>query len=237
MGNYKKNISIITIVILGIFKPAFCQLNSLQEYTLTIKTYHKGTNTKVKSILELKDISSEDGFQGKGQTNAEGFFSFKLSGNAILKISTTSPGYMPTTTIVNPNKDNLKTKATIRIELTKIEVGTLIQLENVKFNRGKYELLPESYNVLNDLAKLLYENEKIKIELAGHTDAIGGTQTNLKLSEKRVEAVKSYLVGMGIKTNRIKGVGYGGKRPIAKNNNEEGRERNRRVEFKVLKIE
>jgi len=178
-----------------------------------------------------------NGFQGKGRTNDNGVFSFKLNRGAILQVRAACSGYMPSTIIVDPSKSNLVESPIVRIELTKIEVGTLIELENVNFERGKFELLPESYLVLNDLVVLLKNNPKMKIELAGHTDAMGGTQTNLKLSENRVNSVKTHLTTKGIKANRIKGIGYGGKRPVAKNNTEEGREKNRRVEFKVLKIE
>ena len=233
---FKNIIVLFTLITSMVFQPILAQKTGTKEYNLIIKTYITGTKSNIKSTLELKDISTSHGFQGKGQTNNEGLFSFKLNHGAVLQIKAVSSGYMPTTIVINPNTIDLTIDSTIRIELTKIEVGTLIELKNVNFERGAYDLLPESYMILNDLVTLLESNTKMKIELAGHTDAIGGTQTNLKLSENRVESVKKFLTDNGIKSNRVKGVGYGGKRPVAKNNTEEGREKNRRVEFKVLKI-
>ena len=68
---------------------------------------------------------------------------------------------MPTTIIVDPSKSDLDSDPTIRIELTKIEVGTLIELKNVNFERGKHDLLPESHMILNDLVTLLTSSIQI----------------------------------------------------------------------------
>ena len=80
------------------------------------------------------------------------------------------------------------------------------------------------------------ENPNIKIELSGHTDGLGSQKTKQVLSYRRVEKVKDFLVGFGIDQKRIETVGYGGAKPIAPNNNEENRAKNRRVEIKVLDI-
>ena len=74
-------------------------------------------------------------------------------------------------------------------------------------------------------------NPKVRIELAGHTDNRGIPAQNVKLSQARVDKVKSYLVSMGIDRKRISGKGYGGAKPIASNDSEETRLFNRRVEF------
>jgi outer membrane protein OmpA-like peptidoglycan-associated protein len=73
------------------------------------------------------------------------------------------------------------------------------------------------------------------MEIAGHTDAVGTKAYNQYLSLKRAQAVKDYLTKKGISTRRIKAVGYGKSKPLASNDDEQGgRELNRRVEFKVL---
>ncbi len=119
--------------------------------------------------------------------------------------------------------------------LVPIEIGESIELKNVFFVQSKAELRPESYPELDRLVKIMKDNPTIEIELSGHTDNRGAANANLELSEKRVDAVKDYLIKKGISIKRITGRGYGGSRPIAPSDTEENRQRNRRVEFKIVK--
>lgn len=82
---------------------------------------------------------------------------------------------------------------------------------------------------------MLVQNAGMIVEIAGHTDAVGTKDYNQQLSLRRAQAVKDYLTKKGVDSRRIKPVGYGKSRPLASNDDEEGgRELNRRVEFKVL---
>ena len=82
---------------------------------------------------------------------------------------------------------------------------------------------------------MLRQNSALTCEIGGHTDAVGTKDYNIFLSRKRAEAVKDYLTKKGIDPRRIKAVGYGKTKPLVSNDDEEeGRELNRRVEFKVL---
>jgi outer membrane protein OmpA-like peptidoglycan-associated protein len=119
--------------------------------------------------------------------------------------------------------------------LVPIEIGESIQLKNVFFVQSKPELKSESYPELDRLVKIMIDNPTIEIELSGHTDNRGAPAANLALSEKRVEAVKSYLISKGISPKRITGKGYGGTQTIAPSDTEENRQLNRRVEFKIVK--
>ena len=86
----------------------------------------------------------------------------------------------------------------------------------------------------NEAAALLQKNERVVVEIAGHTDSIGSEEYNQGLSERRAESVKDYLVGKGVKAHRLSSKGYGEMRPVASNDTEEGRAENRRVEMVVL---
>jgi outer membrane protein OmpA-like peptidoglycan-associated protein len=119
--------------------------------------------------------------------------------------------------------------------LVPIEVGEAIQLNNVFFEQGKPALQPESYLELDRLVQILNENPTMEIELAGHTDNLGNPTSLVVLSQNRVGTVKKYLVSKGINANRITGQGFGGKKPLVKNDTEEHRKMNRRVEFKIVK--
>lgn len=120
------------------------------------------------------------------------------------------------------------------LKLVPIEKGEKVTINNIFFEFGKFELLPESYPELNRLVKLMKSNPKLKIRIEGHTDNIGNDKNNLVLSENRTRAVKKYLVENQIDENRLQTKGYGKSKPKADNNTEEGRQQNRRVEIVIL---
>lgn len=115
-----------------------------------------------------------------------------------------------------------------------IEAGSTITLNNLFFPNGKYTLLPESYAELNRLTELMEANPSVKVEIAGHTDNVGGDVPNQELSQDRAEAVRSYLLSKGISSIRLRAKGYGKARPVAPNTTEDGKAQNRRVEFVIL---
>lgn len=119
-------------------------------------------------------------------------------------------------------------------EMTK-EVRTLFQkaMQGIQFDTGKDRIKPTSYIILNQIVKVLIENPSYKVEVQGHTDNIGNPDANLKLSEKRALAVRSYLIEKGINADRITAKGYGDTVPVASNKTAAGRAKNRRVEFVV----
>ncbi len=124
----------------------------------------------------------------------------------------------------------------MNFKLQPVEIGTTVNLRDVLFEQGKTNLLTQSYPELDLVVSFLKSNPKVKIELAGHTDNRGIPGQNVKLSQARVEKVKSYLVSKGIDKKRIDGKGYGGSKPIASNDTEETRLFNRRVEFVIKKF-
>jgi len=117
----------------------------------------------------------------------------------------------------------------------KTEVRTLFQkaMQGIQFETGKYIIKPVSFTLLNKIAKVLNENPTYLIEIQGHTDNVGKPEANLILSEKRAEAVRLYLTGIGISEKRMTSHGYGDTKPVETNNTKEGRALNRRVEFVV----
>jgi outer membrane protein OmpA-like peptidoglycan-associated protein len=119
--------------------------------------------------------------------------------------------------------------------LVPIEVGQSISLNNVFFQQGKPVLKSESFPELDRLWQILTDNPKMEIELGGHTDNVGSRTLLVKLSLDRVETVKKYLTDKGISAKRISGHGYGPDLPREKNDTEEHKIKNRRVEFKITK--
>ncbi len=115
-------------------------------------------------------------------------------------------------------------------------VGTTMVLEDIFFDFDKSVLLPQSYVALLKLTKLLKDKPTMRIELSGHTDNKGKDSYNAKLSQSRAKAVYEYLINQGIDKKRLRYIGYGSKRPVADNRTDEGRAKNRRVEFTIIDI-
>lgn len=145
-----------------------------------------------------------------------------------------SPGYIA----INQNIDltNLSQYQEISKDLIliPIEVGETIQINNIFFETGKFELLEDSKPELNRIVKLFQDKQIKKIRIAGHTDDVGSIQDNQILSENRAKSVANYLISKGVLPEQIITIGYGELKPITSNATEEGRQKNRRVEFEIL---
>jgi len=116
-----------------------------------------------------------------------------------------------------------------------VALGKTLILKNINFDFAKHTLQPVSYAELKKVVAVLQKNPAYKIEIAGHTDNIGNKSSNISLSENRAKAVRDYLVSQKIAADRISFVGFGSSQPIANNETEAGRAKNRRVEFVLSK--
>ena len=121
------------------------------------------------------------------------------------------------------------------VEMKKLAVGVSKVLRNIYFDFDKASFQQESYTELNKLESMMKQNGNIRVEIGGHTDNIGTKGFNKQLSQRRADAVRSFLTSKGIDPRRVTAMGYGEEKPLSSNDDEkEGREFNRRVEFKVL---
>ncbi len=136
----------------------------------------------------------------------------------------------------SPQKKKPVRKSSVaHLDLSMLPVGKIVILRNVYFEFDKTVFTKESLPELEDLTNLLSSNPSLKIEIGGHTDALGNPEYNNILSQNRAKAVVSYLTSKGIDSSRLSYKGYGEHIPLASNDDEdEGRELNRRTEFKVI---
>ncbi len=104
----------------------------------------------------------------------------------------------------------------------------------ILFDFNKYELKPESMSTIDGIVDEMMSRPKLKIEIQGHTDNVGGLDFNQVLSEKRAAAVKQAIISKGIDSDRIRTRGFGMTMPIKSNDSEEGRAKNRRTMFLIL---
>lgn len=112
--------------------------------------------------------------------------------------------------------------------------NTTYSLEGVFFETGQATLRRESFRKLDELVAGMKRFDTLRIEIAGHTDNVGGFEYNMELSQARANSVRDYLLNKGIAGDRVKAVGYGFEQPVADNSTESGRASNRRTEVRIL---
>ncbi|MTI31517.1 OmpA family protein [Xanthovirga aplysinae] len=202
--------------------------------TIEGKVLDAKSGKEVPAVMVTYDMVGKNGPSSQSIA-VEGSFNTVLPLSQQYLVTVKANGYM--TFEKQVNQWRIENDTTIReiYHLLPLEIGATFQLENVLFKRGKAELLDSSFPQLDQVVEVLKDNPEISIELSGHTDNQGSAKANFELSQKRADVVKAYLVARGIKVKRIKGKGYGSSRPLGSNLNEESREKNRRVEFKVIK--
>lgn len=122
------------------------------------------------------------------------------------------------------------------VELTVEEQKVLNEaFSNLEFETGTAEIKMSSLLSLEELANLLVVKSDYKLSISGYTDNVGNPKSNIKLSQNRANAVKTFLVSKDVAKERLTAKGFGSKNPIADNKTKEGKARNRRVEFKIIK--
>ncbi|CAM4173156.1 OmpA family protein [Vreelandella rituensis] len=117
------------------------------------------------------------------------------------------------------------------VEVNALGCPESVVLENVNFEFDSAQLTLNAREVLDDVAERLANNPGVRVRIEGHTDSMGSAQYNKELSQRRAESVASYMAQRGVNADRMMAVGYGEERPIATNETDEGRARNRRVEL------
>jgi OmpA-OmpF porin, OOP family len=121
--------------------------------------------------------------------------------------------------------------------LVEVKKDKLDIKQQVHFANAKFRVLPDSFKLLNQVVQVLNDFPKMRVSIEGHTDNVGGEGHNMRLSQRRAEAVRDYLVSKGISPSRLQAVGYGPTKPLASNKTAKGKAKNRRTEFKIVAVE
>jgi outer membrane protein OmpA-like peptidoglycan-associated protein len=132
-----------------------------------------------------------------------------------------------------PPPDGCPKKYTlVEVKKEKIEIR-----QQVHFATAKFKVLPDSFALLNQVAQVLRDFPKMRVSIEGHTDNVGGEAQNMRLSQRRADAVRTYLIAKGIAAERLEAIGYGPTKPIASNKTAKGKAQNRRTEFRIVALE
>lgn len=194
------------------------------------------TGQKVAADIKVVDINSSRVVANTSSDALNGQYIVSLPADGVYAFHVSADGYLlhSQNEVCAEKAGETWKPAVVDIALHPIESGERIALNNVFFETGKWALLPESEYELGKVVELMEKNPTLRIELGGHTDNVGRPEANQKLSEQRAKAVYDYLVSKGIAAARLTYRGYGETMPVATNETEEGRSKNRRTEMKVL---
>lgn len=207
-------------------------MRSVNTYTLTGVIKEEQTTKMVPGVIKVFLPLNETPILTDTADVETGKYELNLDNVGPFLLEVTAEGYFFQNMSLQFNPDSVLMLK--NFDMKKIQVGARIVISNILFNTGNATLKAESYSELNKLVNLLRENAAVKIEVSGHTDNVGSAGLNKKLSKSRALSVKNYLVSQGISGDRVNFEGYGYDRPIAPNDNAEGRAANRRVEIEVL---
>jgi outer membrane protein OmpA-like peptidoglycan-associated protein/tetratricopeptide (TPR) repeat protein len=197
------------------------------------KVFDKKTNKGLPSAVELTDLQTRE-LISKVQTDETGNYLITLPVGKDYAFNVNRKGYLFFSENFPLSQKLPDSTYNINIPLQPLEANATVVLKNIFFDVNKFNLKPESQVELDNVVKLMKENPTLKIQINGHTDNVGKTADNLKLSNDRAKAVVNYLTSKSIDAKRLSYQGFGDKIPLADNKTDEGKATNRRTELKVV---
>ncbi|MDB5274221.1 MAG: yiaD [Chitinophagaceae bacterium] len=196
--------------------------------------YDADTKKPLKANIELFNLATARRMQWVTSDSVSGNYTLVLSEGMDYALNVGKKGYLFESIQFDYKNSTSFDPLTMDIYLKPIKKGATTKLSNVYFPTNSYALDDRSTAELNTLLAFIKLNTTTKFELAGHTDNVGNEADNLKLSSNRAKAVYDYLISKGADKTRLNYKGYGKSQPVADNNTEEGRAKNRRMEMKIF---
>ncbi len=193
------------------------------------------TKKPLKAKIELKELSSNITITHVLSDSITGSYLIVVPGKSEYALFVNEPGYLFQSRNFNYSDIDLTQAIRVDLELFPAGQNSAIVLENIFFETNQFELLNKSSSELDHLVAYLLENPAINIEISGHTDNEGTDSYNQQLSMKRAHSVGTYLKNRGIHPDRVVERGYGSKKPLYPNDSEANRQKNRRIQLKIMK--
>jgi len=208
-------------------------LNALPTLAEKLNRFENGSLEYLEEKITIKGETNEDTIQKDLLQSAENINNnYKIENMTETVNQKESNKQEVNQTKAPENKENTKEADA---KLAQQELNAALKNKRVEFVYAKDKLTKKSQKIVDQIAAILKKHPQIRIEIAGHTDSDGTAERNLKLSQRRANAVKKYLINKGIDAKRLVAKGYGESKPLVKNDTAAHKQLNRRVEFKVIK--
>jgi outer membrane protein OmpA-like peptidoglycan-associated protein len=193
-------------------------------------------NQPVSAEIRWEDLQTGKSVGQSKSDPTDGSFFIVLPLGKIYGYYVDKDGYFPISNNIDLKNNSKPIAIDSNIDLVTfqemIDDGTTVPINNLFFDTGKFTILPNSIPELKRIAKIIQEN-KLKVVIEGHTDNVGEDAANLTLSEQRANAVKEFLIKEGCNPSQLSTKGFGKTKPVAPNDTDKGRAKNRRVELKL----
>jgi OmpA-OmpF porin, OOP family len=196
--------------------------------------YDKVTKKGLGARVELIDIESGKVAQSVMSDDVTGEYTIVITDGKEYALYVNRKEYLFESLNFNYKNATVFDPITLDVYLTPVRSGSRVTLNNIFFPTNSYVLEEKSVLELNKLITFINLNPSQKVELSGYTDNVGSVDANMKLSTMRAKAVYDFLISKGIKATNLTYKGYGANNPVADNETEEGRQKNRRLEIKIL---
>jgi outer membrane protein OmpA-like peptidoglycan-associated protein len=191
------------------------------------------TQKPVKASVELYDLKTNNLISVIESDSLNGAYLIVVPGKSEYALHVAKAGYLFSSLHFNYEEKDQDQPLVINLDLQPISKNAVTVLNNIFFDVNQYELKERSATELDEVVLFLQNNPTVKVEISGHTDNSGNEQYNQQLSLKRAQSVSDYLVKKGIAAVRLQQKGYGSQKPVKDNVTEEGRQANRRIEFRI----
>lgn len=199
------------------------------------KVLDANTNRPLESTIEVVDLESGELVFQSTTFKRDGVFLVSLPAGHSFAFNASSEGYLFYSENITVD-DAISASEYYRLKLQPIEKGSAVILKNIFYEVNAFALQERSLIELKKLKSFLALNQSVVIEIQGHTDNIGSRSYNQELSTQRAKNVYEALIRFGVDANQLRYKGYGDSQPIANNETDEGRSRNRRTQFIVLEV-
>lgn len=193
---------------------------------------NKVTGAPISAKIEFSELKSSETILLE-ESNKRGDYFSVLPGNTDYGLNIQKKGFLVYSKNFSLSDENVRKAYILNVRLIPIAIDQKVKLENVFYATASFELDVRSNSELNKVADFLNDNPSVKISIEGHTDNEGSKSGNIRLSKNRATSVYQYLITKGIDKSRLSTKGFGSSEPVADNETEEGRKRNRRTEIRI----
>lgn len=204
-----------------------------EEVTFIEGVVKKEDNKPVKGEIAIVDMVTKEVTKVDIDSTDGKYVAIVTNKNDML-LTLKGEGVAFTSTVIEKDKTPDGEPVTVNVETKDIKVGEEYRLNDINFGSNSAELNEKTKFIISEFSGFLKKNPKMRISINGHTDNVGDDNGNLVLSSNRAKAVYEYLITLGIPASNMEYKGFGEKVPVASNNSEYGRAKNRRTEFVIL---